>query len=354
MQNIWKEHTKQLKIDGELFSKDRLMGGDASNLPGWQKQNYHFINEWLSDEDYIEVKTSGTTGKPKNIRLHKNTLVQSAINTGNALGLSENDTALLCLPSKYIAGKMMIVRAFVLALDLVCVEPKSVPYIGKNIDFCAMTPMQVRSVIREHTENLSKIKTLIIGGAKVSKELEKLLQTLSVKAYETYGMTETATHIALKALNGENKSDYFQISGSDTRIGVDKRNCLTIASGELGIKEIVTNDIVEIIDDRRFKWLGRFDNVINSGGIKLIPEEIEEKIGTIINFDFFVFSIEDSVLGNALAMVVEMTSPDVKIPFSSVLHKYQTPKKVYHLSSFCRTENGKIDRKATISKLFES
>ncbi len=334
MQNIWKEHTKQLKIDGELFSKDRLMGGDASNLPGWQKQNYHFINEWLSDEDYIEVKTSGTTGKPKNIRLHKNTLVQS--------------------PSKYIAGKMMIVRAFVLGLNLTCVDAKSVPHIDKDIDFCAMTPMQVQSTIKRDITKLLKIKILIIGGAKVSKELKKSLQSLSVKAYETYGMTETATHIALKAINGKNKSDYFQTLSRGTQISVDNRNCLVINSKELGIKELYTNDIVEVIDESHFKWLGRFDNIINSGGIKLIPEEIEEKIGTIINADFFVFSIEDSVLGNALAMVVEMTSPDAKIPFSSVLHKYQIPKKVYHLSSFCRTENGKIDRKATISKLFES
>ncbi len=352
MQEIWKEHTTQLKIGGEVFSKEELIGFDTSGLFGWQKQNLQFINEWLSDEDYIVVKTSGTTGKPKNIKLHKNTLVQSSINTGKVLSLSKNDKAMLCLPSKYIVGKMMIVRAFVLGLDLVCVEPKSVPYIDANIDFCAMTPMQVQGVIKENIKKLSKIKTLIIGGAKVSKELKKSLQILPIKVYETYGMTETATHIALKHVNGENKSDYFQTLSDDTRISVDKRNCLIINSIELDIKELCTNDIVEIIDDRRFKWLGRFDNVINSGGIKLIPEEIEEKIGSIIDFNFFVFPVEDKVLGNALAMVIENTSFNAKIPFSLVLNKYQIPKKIYYLDSFCRTENGKIDRKATISKLF--
>ncbi len=350
--NTWKNYTKQLKIGGEVFSKKRLIELDISGLYDWQIQNFKFVKEWLSDKDYIIVKTSGTTGKPKNIKLHKNTLVQSAINTGKALGLSKNNTSMLCLPSKYIAGKMMIVRAFVLGLDLICVQPTSVPEIDKNIDFCAMTPMQVQGVIKQDIEKLSKIKTLIIGGAKVSRELKKILQSLPVKVYETYGMTETATHIALKSVNGKNKSDYFQILSSSTRIDVDDRNCLTIDSSELGVRKLYTNDIVEIIDETHFKWLGRLDNVINSGGIKLIPEEIEEKINSIIDTDFFVFPIEDQILGNALAIVIENTSSDAEIPFHLVLNRYQIPKKIYYLDSFCRTENGKIDRKTTISRLF--
>ncbi len=350
MLNIWKYHTKQITINDKIFSRDELIDFDISQLESWEKQNFDFIKEWLNEKDYIVVKTSGSTGKPKSIKLQKYTLVQSAINTGKALELSSADTGLLCLPSKYIAGKMMIVRAFVLDLNLISVEPKAVPLIDRTINFCALTPMQVHSIANNNINSFDKIDKLIIGGSKVTKELNQVLQNIPTKAYETYGMTETASHIALRKLNGKDKSDYFE-SFSNVQIGLDNRNCLTIESKDLKIEKLNTNDLVSIVDKNHFKWLGRYDNIINSGGIKLIPEEIEEKISSIIDSDFFVFSLQDEVLGNILSIVVEGNKSDDAIPFSSVLDKYQIPKRVFYLAQFLRTQTGKIDRKGTLAQI---
>lgn len=301
----------------------------------WQKEIISFIKDWFSESEFIISKTSGSTGIPKDIQITKSAMKMSAEMTGEFFGLYEGNSALLCMPVNFIAGKMMIVRAIELKLKLYCVEPKSkisLDFINE-IDFAPMTPMQVEGSFEE----LFKIKTLLIGGAPLSDELRAKLLPLNTQSFESYGMTETITHIALKEISQE----YFKtLNGISIR--KDERDCLVIKTPYFE-EEIVTNDIVEIKDEDEFKWLGRFDNVINSGGIKLFPEQIESKLKPFIQQEFIISSLTDKTLGQKLILIIESETSRFQLP-ASILSKFETPKEIYFLNEFPRTESGKIKR----------
>ncbi len=309
----------------------------------WENEILLFINEWNSSTEFIISKTSGSTGTPKEIRLPKPAMKMSAKMTGEFFGLREGMSALLCMPVNFIAGKMMIVRAMELNLKLYIVEPKSKIKLdfADKIDFVPMTPMQVENSLEE----LSKIKILLIGGAPLSESLRNKLLELSVQSFESYGMTETITHIALKEISEQ----FFRIL-KGVSIQKDNRDCLVIQTPYFE-EEIITNDIVELQNKSEFKWLGRFDNVINSGGIKLFPEQIEKKLKPYISEEFIITSLPDNLLGEKLILVIEKDTSDfcyaelveVQMP-SSVLSKYETPKEIHFLQTFPRTESGKVKR----------
>jgi O-succinylbenzoic acid--CoA ligase len=227
--------------------------------------------------------------------------------------------------------------------------------IEKVYDFSAMVPLQVYNSIDE----LNKIKTLIIGGGIVSDALKNRLQSISVEAYATYGMTETVTHIALKKLNHflsdtERIRSVYKIL-PNISISTDSRDCLVIEALKIAADKVVTNDLVEIISDTEFQWLGRFDNIINSGGIKLIPEQIEEKLAEIISDRFFVSGIKDAVLGEKLVLIIE-SNQDSRFKIQDLklksLSKYEIPKEIYFLEKFIETQTKKIQRKKTLELLF--
>ena len=199
----------------------------------------------------------------------------SAQLTGKTFELKEGDSTLLCMPMKYVAGKMMVVRALALGLDLKVVEPSSSPLKGLNkpIDFAAMVPLQLEKSLNQ----LDKVKTLIVGGGQVNPALVDKLRDISTQVYETYSMTETLTHVAIKPLNGPNKQDVFQALDG-VQFEIDERDCLVIHAPMLNPNPVLTNDLVALIDETSFHWLGRYDNVINSGGIKIIPEKVEAKL----------------------------------------------------------------------------
>ncbi len=311
--------------------------------------SHPFLIELFNDKSFIEVKTSGSTGKPKNIQLLKNHLVNSAIATGNYFNLKENTSALLCLSPNYIAGKMMLVRSIVLGWHLTIIEPKSNPLNGNEFyDFTAMVPLQVQSSLT----NLHKIKQLIIGGGAVSDELQSKLQNLKTKIYATYGMTETVTHIAIKKLNHCKIESNFEVL-SNIKISTDSRDCLVINAPKITNQTIITNDIVELISDNSFKWLGRFDNVINTGGIKVIPEEVEKKIAKIITTDFFISSIKDEKLGEKIILIVEGDEiQHSKLNIQNFkISKFKKPKEIYFIPEFVRTSTNKINRKSTLKLL---
>jgi len=323
---------------------------------------HSFLQEWFSDKGSIEIQTSGSTGIPKLISIQKEFMINSALATGSFFDLPEKTTALLCLSTDYIAGKMMLVRALVLGWELEVIEPISHPLkvIDKNYDFTAMVPLQLHNSI----ENLHKVKKLIIGGGVVSKELQEKLQHIETQVFATYGMTETVTHIAVKKLNNFVSSSaversYYKVL-PNISISQDKRNCLVIDAPKIASEEIITNDVVENISKNQFKWLGRFDNVINSGGIKLHPEQIEEKLSTIISQRFFVAGIPDVHLGEKLVLVVESENLNVENLKSSIqnelkslksLTKYEIPKEIFVVEEFIETATGKIQRLKTLSKI---
>jgi O-succinylbenzoic acid--CoA ligase len=317
----------------------------------YQQDLGNFLLDWLDNTDYIKVKTSGSTGKPKKLKIKKQAMVNSAIATGDFFKLNPGDKILNCLPSNFIAGKMMIVRAIILGLELDMVEPKALPLIDyeKDYDFCAFTPMQLKNFAKY----LKSIKTVIVGGGQVSKPIIESIQDKKTHVYETYGMTETVSHIAVKKLNnfdGTDKDAYFKTL-PDISVSVDDRSCLVIEAPQLSKDKIITNDVVKVHSKNTFEWLGRYDNVINSGGIKLFPEQIEKKLQSLIKEEFFVASKPDDTLGEKLILIVEKMNDDFDTTIFSVLDKYEKPKEVIAIPKFIETSSGKIHRKKTLATI---
>jgi O-succinylbenzoic acid--CoA ligase len=303
-----------------------------------------FIQKWLNDEDSVKVRTSGSTGKSKKISITKQHMINSAKATGAYFNLGEKTSALLCLSAKYIGGKMMLVRAMVLGWDLHIVAPEkdALTQYDNDYDFVAMVPYQLYHSIAA----LKKVKKLIIGGGAVSKELEEKVQGISTEIYATYGMTETISHIAIRKINGESRSDVYKAL-PDVKFSTDSRECLVIYAPTIDDELIVTNDLVELLSPSEFRWLGRYDNVINSGGFKIFPEKIEEKLAPFIKLPFIVASEKDEELGERLILIVENPEkyrlPNYSRAFAS-LEKYEQPKKIYTISKFPFTETEKIKR----------
>lgn len=314
-----------------------------------------FLLDWLNESEYIAVKTSGSTGKPKKIRIKKEFMVNSALATSKFFNLPEKTTALHCLPANYIAGKMMLVRAMVLGWHIDIVPPKanSLDQVFKIYDFCAMTPFQLDNSL----SRLHLVRKLIVGGGAISAHLKKLVAKLDTKVFETYGMTETVTHVAARRVNSKKEKEQpvpFKLLPG-VAISTDERNCLIIEAPKLAEGTIVTNDVVEIIDKKKFLLKGRYDNVINSGGIKLYPEQIESKLGNIIAHRFFVTSLPDDALGEKVVLMVEsqfsesaLKALEREIREFRMLDKYEVPKKIYFVEKFEETPNGKIHRGNTI------
>lgn len=307
-----------------------------------------FLLDWLDEKDYINVRTSGSTGKPKTIRLRKQAMVNSSIATGNFLKLKPSYTALHCLPSNYIAGKMMLVRAIILGLEMDLVEPTSQPVFDydKVYNFTAMLPMQLESTLLY----LHNIKLIIVGGSSVSKHLIELSQSIKAKVFATYGMTETASHIALKPLNNKSLEHYFKVL-PHVSISQDERGCLVIDAPKVSKEKVITNDIVKLHSATEFEWLGRIDNVINSGGVKLFPEQIEEKLKGKIPQQFFIASEPNDTLGNQLILVIESDSDMLDPKVFKGLEKFERPKKVYNVPKFKMTSTGKIKRLEILDSL---
>ncbi len=334
----------QFKLNGFHLDREDLCRVAYSFIKegeDFEKPVGDFLLDWFDGKDHIEMQTSGTTGTPKVISVSKQAMVNSALATGDFFDLQPGNRALHCLPVKYVAGKMMLVRAMILGLDMEFVAPSSHPLRNNEIeyDFVAMVPLQAQNSIPE----LKKAKKMIVGGAALNKELEKQLLKLPTQVFETYGMTETITHIAARKL-GEKA---FSVLPGVT-ISYDERNCLVIHAPRISDDVIVTNDIVELINENQFVFLGRMDNVINSGGIKLIPEQIEDKLAHKIHQRFFITAKPDSELGEKVVLVVEGEKQDLGEDLYDELDKYEKPKELIFIAKFKETENGKVLRKESL------
>jgi O-succinylbenzoic acid--CoA ligase len=332
-------HNK-FKLNGYHLTKDDLIRVAYSFIKEgeyFEKPLGVFILDWFDHRLYLEINTSGSTGSPKIIRVEKQAMVNSALATGDFFGLEPGKKVLHCLPTNYVAGKMMFVRAFILGLEMEFVAPSSNPLEGidETFDFCGMVPLQAKNSLKE----LHKIKKLIIGGVKIHKSLEQELLKLPIEMYETYGMTETITHIAAKKIGEE----AFTVLPNVT-VSVDDRQCLVIDAKNISEEKIITNDIVNLISDKQFIWMGRYDNVINSGGIKLIPEQIEEKLSTLIPRRYFVYGVPDSNLGEKLVLYIEGSPLEIEESVFEVLNKYEKPKEIVFIPKFKETATGKIIR----------
>lgn len=348
-----------LSIDGIFHSSESLPGfchaGIASpESTEWERDLYRFLLAWMDEGATILQQSSGTTGKRKDIFLTKTSMRDSARNTLDFFGLKPGDSALLCLPLDYIAGKMMVVRAIVGGLDLILAEPSGHPPIPeRHVDFCAMVPLQVANSLAAGT-GLNRIGKLIIGGAEISPELEASLRDEPVEAWATYGMAETCSQVALRRVNGPHpQSDFTAMRG--VRLELDERGCLAIDADWIGSR-VQTNDIVRMRGPGVFQWLGRHDNLVNSGGLKIAPEELEALVAARLGRACAMVGLPDALLGQRLVAVFEGEAPiptleELAAALGSELHRKALPKEVIRVAMIPRNASFKMDRRALASEL---
>lgn len=307
----------------------------------YEKATGAFLLDWFDDKPYINIKTSGTTGTPKTIQVKKAHMINSALATADFFDIGINTHALHCLPSQFVAGKMMMLRALIIGWDVYLATPSAMPLErdDKVYDFAAMVPLQAA----QSFSKLSQIKKIILGGGRVSPVLAVKLQALPIEIWETYAMTETVTHIAARRV-GELAFETLP----DVSIETDERGCLIIDAPKVSDGKVITNDLVSITGENTFIWLGRFDNVINSGGIKLYPEQIEEKLSQHIAQRFFVYGLPDDALGQKLVLVIEGEPFVPDDGFYTLFDKYEKPKEIICIPKFAETETGKVKRAETL------
>jgi O-succinylbenzoic acid--CoA ligase len=340
-----------------------------------------FCRAWQQGQAEFTLHTSGSTGAPKPIRLTRAQMQASALLTGQTLGLRTGDEALVCLNIRYVAGIMMLVRGLELGLPMTIIEPSGNPLAKLNsvlhsFAFTAFVPLQLQTILETNDSVkrsaylaiLNGMKAILVGGAATSPALEQALQVITAPVYATYGMTETVSHIALRRLNGPNPTELFTALDGVT-LGTDERGCLHITAAATNFERVQTNDVVELIDAEHsspihFRLLGRADRIINSGGVKLQPEPIEQLIQTTLAElgvhplpRLFVVGLPDERLGQRLVLVVEqrdLISPlrsDLQESIRQQLGPYAVPKEIITVSKFVETPTGKIDQKATVAQI---
>lgn len=328
-----------------------------------------FLSEWNNDSDRVLVHTSGSTGKPKPMMVEKKRMLNSARITCDFLGLKPGDSALLCMSLDYIAGKMVVVRSIERHLHLISVPPSGHPLkdVDEEITFAAMVPMQVYNTLQvpEERERLSRIRHLIIGGGAIDAALEQELQSLpgDIAIWSTYGMTETLSHIALRRINGDEPSEWYQPFDS-VHISQTEEGCLVIDAPQVCAETLVTNDIVEIepyiynkVEKLRFRIKGRKDNVICSGGIKIQIEEVETLLKPHLEKPFMLAKKKDGKFGEIAVLLTE--DEDIKRVEATVRrllsdesekssdhkkYKYWIPKEFRYVEHLPLTETGKPKR----------
>jgi O-succinylbenzoic acid--CoA ligase len=310
-----------------------------------------FLEEWNSPSPYVHVQTSGSTGTPKPMLVEKARMLASARRTNDFLGLQPGDTALLCMSLDYIAGKMMVVRALERQLDLISVEPSGHPLnncqlsiVNCQLDFAAMVPLQVYNSLQvsEEKERLQQIRHLIIGGGAIDDTLADELKDFTNAVWSTYGMTETLSHIALRRLNGPDASDWYTPFPS-VSISLSVDNCLIIDAPEVCAEPLVTNDIAELSVDR-FRILGRRDNTICSGGLKIQAEELERQLRPHLSAPFLITKRPDEKFGEIVVLLTEGSIDDARQICEQILPKFHQPRAYLHVSCIPFTETGKPSR----------
>jgi len=353
------EMNPNFRLDGRSYDRDELLdlrlADSDHSTPEWKREILSFIHLFLdSSKGEISQYTSGTTGDPGRHLLLRESMWQSARKTLEFFKLVPGDRVLMCLPIRYIAGKMMVVRALVGGLDLILTEPSGRPLreLSQPVSFAAMVPLQVHESL-VHGDNLSRISKLIIGGGEIGYTSKKVLACLNqTVVFESFGMTETYTHFALRRISGETPDAGFRLLDGVT-ISQDHRDCLVVNVKGVTQGPITTNDLVEIDPSgSSFKWLGRYDHVINTGGIKVIPELLEEQIRNSIGCDCLLLSEPDERLGSKLILVVETSQDDPPVKewltrLKSFLSPYEIPKRVITMKEIPRNLSMKPDRKAT-------
>lgn len=355
-----------VKIDGHIYGPEDVgkfvETDEFRNLPVWKQKIFRFLNQWWDESETITQYTSGSTGTPKAIELTKKAMTASARRTCRFFCITDFSRIGLCLSTDYIAGKMMVVRALFARADLVTAAPEGHPYRDFTgiLDFVAMVPLQAENMLRAGKPE-AMYRTILLGGADISPELEECIARQETAYYLGYGMTETCSHVALRRLGlkqedsqGLQEPRYEALP--DVDLEIDGRGCLVIHDSATNSSALATNDMVELTESS-FVWKGRFDNVINSGGIKYSPEELEQQISPLFESAFLISSVADKRLGNKIILIIEdenlvqgshvLVGKEKKQFLKELrpfLSKYALPYEVVMVAELVRTANGKVNR----------
>ena len=337
---ITDRHKQTITINGTVYQPADSMteNGKPSRLQSLFREKYgtdsfharlaDFLTEWFNASDRLKVHTSGSTGKPKELWVEKERMMNSAMLTVSFLRLQPHDTALLCMPLQYIAGKMVVVRAL---------EAPS---------FAALIPMQVFNslAVREENELLQQTRHLIIGGGAIDRQMEETLRRFPNSVWSTYGMTETLSHIALRKLSGPEASGWYT-PFKDVTVSLSDENTLIIRAPRVNAETLTTNDIAELNPKGQFRIIGRKDNTINTGGVKVQIEQIEEALHARLSLPFMITAVPDPKFGERIVMLTEGEPQMKEIEKAvSMLPPYWRPKQVFKTEKLPQTGTGKPDR----------
>lgn len=317
-------------------------------LPEWEGELYSFLQQWFSPASAIKAQTSGSTGKPSMVELPRKIMISSALRTIDYFNLKEGDRALLSLPCRFIAGKMMAVRAIVGKMDLISSDPSLEEDLLSNqpFDLGAMVPNQVIKLLESDSgiRKIENIRNLLIGGSSIPASLEAQVSQLKNRVVSTYGMTETASHIAIRTLSGPGRSEVYECLPGIT-VSVGKNDCLQVQVPGQG--SLQTKDMAELITSTTFRILGRADDVIISGGIKYWPETIEKKLEGMTPGRYVITSVPDDKLGEKMVLVIEAKAAPIEglqQKIAEILPPFERPRQICFLDAFPQTDNGKIKR----------
>jgi len=354
-----------LLLNGREFSYDALRQTPTPNasLNGYEARVLELLRQWLVGAQEFGQRTSGSTGDPQLVVLTRRQLAASAARTGDYFDLGPGDRALVCLNCEYIGGKMMLIRGLERHMHLTVVEPHADPFTEvaaeAKFDFAAFVPLQLGAMLAAgRAPRLNQMRAILVGGAGVAPSLLRQIEQLTVPVYLTYGMTETASHIALRRLNGPEASPHYRgLPG--LHLGQDERGCLTVRGDVTNDELVVTNDRIELLDRHTFDWLGRVDFVINSGGVKVQAEKVELVLDVALaevgeSRRTCVAGRPDERLGQALTAYVEgpslppATEAQVLELLRARLGKYEVPRALVYVPTFATTASGKLDRGATL------
>lgn len=328
----------------------------------WAQDAIAFCKSWLQGQEHFLLQTSGSTGKPKVIEVHREQMIASALATAAFLGTNSQTKILNCLHPAYIAGKMNLVRALVWNCPICCEAPSNDPISAESQafdpDFITLVPMQLSQLLTK-PKKTKNLKYLLVGGAALSERQKTHIVDADLPAWQTYGMTETVSHIALAKIE---QGPLIYRALPQVEIGQDEQGCLWVKAAMSKDQVIQTNDFITLYSDSTFSWKGRKDFVINSGGIKLHPELLEPKIEPVIQevlpgSEFFLTGVQDEVLGEKMVLIVESEDEDLERStlileqISHVLDKYEVPKRIFYVKSLSRTTSGKLDRRASLDSI---
>jgi O-succinylbenzoic acid--CoA ligase len=345
-----------IRLNGKHYPKEELSKSiQKKSLYDIERDALEFAMQVFDKSSSLSVKTSGSTGKPKTKTFRKKAFVASAKATNAFFDLNESSTALLALPLKYIAGKMMVIRAIVGQYNLLAVSPSGNPFteLGSvQIDFAPITPFQASQILIDDTKKLAEVGAVLIGGGQISHELKATLNRAGVRAFASFGMTETLSHFAIADLNiPDEEVEYKWLKGVGVK--TDKNGNLKIKWPDITGGWLQTNDLVKM-HESGFQWLGRTDNLINSGGVKIIPEVVEKRISSLIKMPYFVAGVPHKTLGEALTLFVESDEEGLKSLRLSEIQNllrdmpFWQPREIVGIEKFRYTPSGKIKRKTTL------